>query len=214
MAASSNTLVQQFARAPRVGAVKTRLQPPLTASAACALHCELVRWTSATLGAAGFGEVELWVTGSPDDALFQDCLDLGMAAIRQQQGRDLGARMLFALDHGLARYPQVLLVGSDCPGLDADYLHRAATALQHSELVLGPARDGGYVLLGARRPVAPLFTDMPWGTDRVLAQTLQWARSMGLVTTLLEPLTDIDRPADLPHWQALRAAGSRSGRSG
>lgn len=211
MDARSSTLVQQFARAPRVGAVKTRLQPPLTASAAYALHCELVRWTSATLAAADFGGVELWVTDSPDDPLFRDCLGLGVGAVRQQQGGDLGARMLFALNHGLARYPRVLLVGSDCPELDVDYLDRAATALLQHELVLGPARDGGYVLLGARRPVTPLFADMPWGSDRVLALTLQRARTMGLATALLEPLTDIDRPADLPHWEALRAAGTRSG---
>jgi hypothetical protein len=211
MAARSNTLVQQFARAPRVGAVKTRLQPPLTAGAACALHCELVRWTSTTLAAADFSAVELWVTDSPDDPLFRDCLELGMGAVRLQQGGDLGARMLFALNHGLARYPRVLLVGSDCPQLDVHYLDRAATALLRHELVLGPARDGGYVLLGARRPVAPLFANMPWGSDGVLALTLQRARALGLATALLEPLTDIDRPADLPHWEALRAAGNRSG---
>ncbi len=138
-------------------------------------------------------------------------MGLGMDAVRQQQGGDLGARMLFALNHGLARYPRVLLVGSDCPELDADYLGRAAAALLQHELVLGPARDGGYVLLGARRPVAPLFADMPWGSDRVLELTLQRARAMGLATALLEPLNDVDRPADLLHWEALRAAGNRSG---
>lgn len=213
MAARSDTLVQQFARAPQPGAVKTRLQPPLTASDACALHCDLVRWTSATLVAAEFAQAELWVTENPDDPLFQACLARGMSEVRRQCGGNLGARMAYALRHGLARYPRVLLVGSDCPALDTSYLHRAAAALLQHELVLGPALDGGYVLVGARRAVDPVFHNIPWGGDQVLVQTVQRARDAGFTTTLLEPLRDIDRPADLPYWEALRAAG-RAGEGG
>ena len=120
-------LLLQFARAPAVGRVKTRMMPQLTAQQACDLHCELVLWTTRQLVGCGLGDVELWCTGARSSAV-QQCQELGVTAVSQQAGADLGERMYRALRAGLARYDKVILVGSDCPGLDEAYLRRAVRA--------------------------------------------------------------------------------------
>ncbi|PLW82671.1 hypothetical protein CWI75_08795 [Kineobactrum sediminis] len=205
MADKPDSLVlQQFAKAPQPGRVKTRMQPLLSPEQACELHCELVQWTCKTLLNAALGPVELWVSDAPQHPLFKACETSGVASVCRQLGTDLGARMQDALASGLARYKYVLLVGSDCPALDTVYLRAAASALRDHDLVLGPACDGGYVLLGARRPVDALFADMPWGTDQVFALTLARARKAGWHVAVLEPLRDIDRPEDLQYWQSLQ----------
>jgi len=201
---TERVLLQQFAKEPEPGRVKTRMLPQLSALEACALHEELVRWTCATLLDSALGEVELWVAGDPGHALFRDCAAPGQLTLRQQVGGNLGARMQHALNDGLARAERVLLVGSDCPALCSLYLLQALEALEDADLVLGPALDGGYVLIGARKPVDAVFVDIAWGGSGVLAETLARARAAAISVQLLQPLADIDRPEDLPHWQTLR----------
>jgi rSAM/selenodomain-associated transferase 1 len=196
----------QFAREPAVGAVKTRMIPHLSPVEACALHGELVLWTAGTLVGAGLGRVELAVAGATEHSLFQRCLRLGVAGLGCQQGADLGERMYNALATGLARFEQVVLVGSDCPAIDADYLTRALAALGQAEVVLGPAADGGYVLIGARRVRREVFEGIPWGTAAVFAETAQRLRRLDMSWLELPTLVDIDRPEDLAHWSALRDA--------
>lgn len=198
MAVSDNRpLLIQFAREPVPGAVKTRLIPALGAAGACALHEALVWHTCRNLLALGHARVQLWVAGDPLHPLFQRCRDAGVESLHAQQGQDLGERMAAALRRGLDESPRVLLVGSDCPGLDADYLHQALTLLAAFPLVLGPARDGGYVLVGARQPVDALFREVPWGSDEVLQCSLENARRAGWAVGLLPERVDIDRPQDL-----------------
>jgi hypothetical protein len=100
---------------------------------------------------------------------------------------------LRALDAGR----EVILVGSDAPSLDADYVRRAVGELASADAVFGPALDGGYVLLGLRVFCEALFTDMPWGTDRVLEVSLSRLEAAGFSYRLLDALPDIDRPEDL-----------------
>lgn len=204
---AESVLLQQFAKAPEPGRVKTRMQPQLSALEACALHEELVRWTCETLLDSALGAVELWVAGDPAHALFRDCAALGQLTLRRQAGADLGMRMQHALNDGLARADRVLLVGSDCPGLTAPYLREALRALDDAELVLGPALDGGYVLIGAKRPVEAVFEDIAWGSSRVLADTLARALAAGITLQQLPALQDIDRPEDLGHWRTLQQRG-------
>lgn len=202
----------QFAREPVVGAVKTRMIPHLSPEQACELHCELVLRTVDTLSAAGLGPVELAVTDNVEHALFARCRASGVAGIDRQRGADLGERMYNALVGGLARFDRVVLVGSDCPGIDGDYLVQAVSALDHADIVLGPAVDGGYVLIGATRIFPEVFAEVPWGSDSVFAQTLGRLRSLKLEWLELPALADIDRPEDLPAWLALRSsegAGNR-----
>jgi len=209
---TERVLLQQFAKAPEPGRVKTRMLPQLSALEACALHEELVRWTCATLLESALGAVELWVAGDPAHAVFRDCASPGQLALRQQVGADLGRRMQHALNDGLARADRVLLVGSDCPALCRGYLQQALTALNDADLVLGPALDGGYVLIGARRPVDAVFVDIGWGGSAVLAETLARALTAGISVTRLQSLQDIDRPEDLRHWRALRDGRGSGGR--
>lgn len=119
-------------------------------------------------------------------------------AWQPQQGADLGERMAHAFAQAFERgFQRVVLVGADCPSLDVAVLARAFQALGRHELVLGPAGDGGYYLIGLNRPCPALFSGIAWGSHQVLAQTLAAAARAALVTALLERLPDVDRPADL-----------------
>lgn len=205
-AASAGHLLLQFARTPREGEVKTRLIPRLGAAGACALHCELTLWTCHQLLASRLGPVELWVDGDASHGLFDRCRDEGVTGIYAQCGEDLGQRMYHALCAGLALSTCVILVGSDCPGIDPDYLQQAASALRSASVVLGPATDGGYVLIGARRIDARVFCGIPWGSENVYAKTVAALEQAGLDWAALPVLTDIDRPSDLPVWEAVRGS--------
>lgn len=201
------TLLIQFARAPLAGQVKTRMIPTLSATEACDLHCALVRWTARQLVASGVGPVQLAVTSDAQHPLFQDCLAYGVGEVLLQRGADLGERMFHALSDALACFERVILVGSDCPGLDGPYLAQAVTALDQAPLVLGPAQDGGYVLIGARRIARELFEGIDWGSDHVYQQTVSLLAALGWNWQSLPEKVDIDRPEDLPQWHALVQQG-------
>ncbi len=203
MVERGGALLIQFARTPVVGGVKTRLVPELGEEGACALHIELVRHTCDQLLAAALGPLEIWVAGSAEHPVFADCLAVGAAALRQQQGADLGERMFSALRDGLDRAERVLLVGSDCPELDPDYLAGALNALDGAPVVFGPAADGGYVLVGAKAVTEALFTGIAWGESSVLAKTLERAESLGWRVATLATKADIDRPEDLQRWRGV-----------
>lgn len=202
---AGEVLLIQFARAPLPGRVKTRMMPHLSATDACNLHCELVLWTCRRLLDSGLGKVELSVAGGAAYPLFERCREMGVARIREQSGRDLGQRMYRALLAGLVDHDRVILVGSDCPGIDEAYLGRALLSLEHAPVVLGPATDGGYVLIGASRIHEQVFEDIPWGTDQVFARSIAALDAAGLDWEALPELADIDRPRDLSIWESLRA---------
>ncbi|MYK03446.1 MAG: glycosyltransferase, partial [Gammaproteobacteria bacterium] len=127
--------------------------------------------------------------------------------IRLQQGEDLGSRMHNAAVVELAEdgVECVLIVGSDCPALTPDYLEQALDALSAGvEVVLGPARDGGYVLIGLRQVSWELFSGVDWSGPGVLEQTLERVREVGLSHQLLESSWDVDDAEDLPLLEALR----------
>ena len=122
----------------------------------------------------------------------------------QQQGQHLGTRMDFALRHGLARHDKVVLIGADAPSIDQHYLAEAFRALDQSSVVIGPALDGGYVLVGLNAPAPFLFRDMPWGTPDVMGMTLERLFSGGVGFHILAERWDIDTLQDmqqhLPDW--------------
>lgn len=196
------TAVLVFAKAPRPGAVKTRLIPVLGADGAAQLAAALIARTLATAAASRLGPVELWCAPDADDAQLQALAAAQGVSRRGQRGRDLGERMAHALADALTRHPQAVLIGCDCPPLTVADLHTAARHLEDgAEATLLPAEDGGYVLIGGRRaahPVARLFAGVPWGTATVLAATRANAARAGLRLAEGRVLWDIDRPADLP----------------
>lgn len=190
-------VLAQLAREPIPGQVKTRMTPFLTAERAADLHGAMVRHIAAKL--CRLGALELWVAGDANAAFFRDCQQLGNISLHEQAGGDLGARMQHIVDQGLSRADKVILVGSDVPGLDTDYIEQAVAALDHADAVLGPAEDGGYVLVGLAQRCDAIFNNMPWGTETVLARTLAALEESGLTRELLSSLPDVDRPEDLRH---------------
>ena len=193
-----------FAKAPVPGQVKTRLAPVLAAAGAAALHARLVEESIARFTAATLCPVELHCAPDTHHPLFQDLAQRHSITCRAQRGGDLGARMGHAAEQCLEAGGWPLLVGTDCPLLDRAMLVAACEALQDGHpAVLGPAEDGGYVLLGLRQPVPELFRDMAWGTDRVLADTRARLAARGWDWHELPLLWDLDRPGDLRRYQAL-----------
>ncbi len=190
--------LQIFARAPVPGEAKTRLIPLLGAAGAAELQARLLRRTVETALAAFLAPVQLWCTPDCDHPAFRAWPEVSR---HLQQGGELGERMAHALSSGLRRAERVVLIGTDCPGLDAAYLQRALEFLADHDVVLGPAEDGGYVLIGCRRPVE-IFHRIDWGTDRVLLQTRERLREAGIGWRELPLRWDVDRPPDLQRMVA------------
>ena len=192
-----------FTRYPEPGKVKTRLVPALGPEGSCALHRQMTEGTVKQLQKLFFlrpVSIEIRYDGG-NQGLMQEWL--GSDWHFSTQGPDpLGLRLERAFQEAFqAGFHRVVLIGSDCPGLTRLLLEKALNHLAHHDLVLGPARDGGYYLIGMGRILRPLFVDIPWGTETVCHKTLEIAREMGLNVVLLETLDDIDRPEDLCLWE-------------
>jgi len=190
------TCILQFAKAPRAGHVKTRLEPALGEQGALELHKKLVRHTWQTLHRADVATVQLWVDSVAESDFFSTLTPM-VETLHQQQGADLGQRMMQAIGQTLAQFEQVILVGSDCPALDEGYLSQAVNALESADVVLGPASDGGYVLIGMRQLRAEVFRHINWGSDQVLMQTRARLEQSGCQWHELPERWDVDRPEDL-----------------
>jgi rSAM/selenodomain-associated transferase 1 len=197
---AADALVIVFARAPLAGAVKTRLVARLGAQRAARLHERLTRTALRTAAAAGCGPVELHASAA--HARF-DALGV---TLRSQRGADLGERMHHALRSALRRHRIAVLIGADCPALRPQDLRRAVRWLRGgADVVLAPAEDGGYALIGARRLAATLFDGVPWGSARALERTARNAARAGLRVRLLRTVWDVDRPEDLERLRSLRS---------
>lgn len=199
-----------FARTPRLGQVKKRLAQRIGAVRALAAHEALLRRSLERCGGDAAYHFELWLTDL-DAATFTNYASPGLTLHQQPEG-DLGQRMAAVLSHGLDAAEMRVLIGSDCPDIDRRYVRQAFVALARADVVLGPAEDGGYGLIGWRAPVPDLFADVPWGTSEVLAVTLSRAAAAGARVALLREIYDVDTPAD---WQRfLRATGVPSPETG
>ena len=187
-----------FARAPKLGAVKTRLVPPLSGEQALALHRALVEDTLERLSRVGGDSVERWLYLS-EPLPGQDALKIPSTwTLALQTGDDLGSRMAAAFRDGLHEEPgRTILLGSDSPTLPLEYLGQALKELVDHEVVLGPAEDGGYYLVGCSRLVPELFQSIDWGTDRVLSQSKDALAKAEREFTLLPPWYDVDSEKDL-----------------
>ena len=187
-----------FGRSPERGKVKKRLQSLIGADKALSLHKAMCRRMLQLLRNIAIAETQFWVT-SDSNQDFLCSLSAGNSLIKQPDG-NLGDKMLFAISQalGVPNKKGVLLIGCDCPAITATYLKEAASRLnQGAKLVLGPAEDGGYVLIGVDGVHPELFRDIDWGSERVFSQTVNNARALGIDCVTLEPLWDVDRPEDL-----------------
>jgi uncharacterized protein len=187
-----------FTRYPALGLTKTRLIPALGPLGAAQLHRQLAVRTlqkARDLGSRHGLEIEVRYFGATRRQM-RRWLGPGLTYREQCEG-DIGRRMDHAMSEAMGDgCGRVLLIGTDVPGCTVEALQRALAAIEAYDLVLGPTTDGGYWLIGLRRP-ARLFNGVAWGTDAVLRQTLERAADQGLRVLTLAPLSDVDRPEDL-----------------
>ena len=192
-----------FTRYPEPGKSKTRLIPVLGPEAAADLHRRMVEYTlyrTRKFITSSSVSLEIRFEGASEDWI-KNWLGPGLRCCPQGDG-DIGRRMRRAFDEAFqAGAERVIIVGTDIPGLTEDLARRALALLRDFDIVFGPARDGGYYLIGLRRPIHQLFEAIPWGTDQVLQKTLRTAGDLQLRVSLLDRLEDVDRPEDLPVWE-------------
>lgn len=191
-----------FARAPVMGRCKTRLIPAYGARGAAAMHRDLSERTLALATASGIAS-ELWCEPDSGHGFFHACRRRNGVALRRQPAGDLGHKMGYALNAALrSGAHKALVIGTDCAALMVTDLRAAIAALDQHDCVLQPATDGGYVLIGARRPVHAALRGIRWSSGLELAQTRQRLALRGLSCALLPPLWDVDHAPDVRRARA------------
>lgn len=188
-----------FARPPLPGLVKTRLAVDVGNAKAARVYRHCLEHALDVVRGSGL-DYQVYLTRECDEPPLLD------EQYRLQKGRDLGARMINALRDMIDGDKRAaIIIGSDCLDLDPVHLRQAAQSLSDHELVLMPAVDGGFVLIGCREANLELFRSVAWGSGGVLKQTLANARGLGYRVCLLETLRDIDTLQDLEHYPELLA---------
>lgn len=200
---TSHAALVIFAKAPIPGQVKTRLCPPLTHDEAATLHGSFVLDTLERTKSA-IAKLKLPIdrylacAPSATHVFFKIMEERHGVNVIDQLGDDLGVRMNQAFELIFSRgYQHAFIIGTDVPTLPLDHFQQALALLETHDLVLGPAVDGGYYLIGLKRMAPELFTGIPWSTDQVLTLTQDNATSLGLKTALLPSWRDVDTLADL-----------------
>jgi rSAM/selenodomain-associated transferase 1 len=200
---TSHAALVIFAKAPIPGEVKTRLCPPLTPDEAATLHgsfvLDMLERTKLAVAKLQLPfHRYLACTPSSDLVFFKIMEERQGVRLLDQVGEDLGRRMhRIFLDLFAKGYEQVIIVGTDVPTLPLSVYQEAFVMLGRSDMVLGPALDGGYYLIGLKQPAEQLFTGVPWSTDQVLAVTQQNAKALGLSVGLTTLWRDVDTITDL-----------------
>ena len=187
-----------FTRTPIPGKVKTRLIPITGEAGAVEIHTELLKQTIETAKRSSIKHIELWCTPTTEHQTLAALAENFSITLKTQAGGDLGERMCFAIEQALRSYNGVLLIGSDCIELSEFDLELALEKLINGcDVVLGPAYDGGYYLIGLTKSYRQLFINIEWGTDRVLEKTRERVAQLKLKSYELARRRDIDRPEDL-----------------
>ncbi|HUT93907.1 MAG TPA: TIGR04283 family arsenosugar biosynthesis glycosyltransferase [Thermoguttaceae bacterium] len=195
-----------FTRYPEPHKTKTRLIPALGAEGAAELQREMtlrtLHWAK-QLAKTIPVSVEVRFDGG-DELRMQECFGDDFPCCPQGPG-DLGSRMAHAVQEAFQGGAQrVVVVGTDCPEITLDVVTDAFDRLASCDVVLGPAGDGGYYLIGLQREVPELLTSMPWGTEHVFHETVRRAKELSLSVSCIQTLADVDRPEDLPIWHRLK----------
>jgi rSAM/selenodomain-associated transferase 1 len=192
-----------YAKRPLPGYAKTRLGVVIGAEQAAGVYARLLYGYLLDLLRADLGKtrVELSLASPADVPFFAAAFP--ELAVRPQIAGDLGQRMAASFAQAFTEGAEaVVLTGSDIPGLDSQLVCAAFDALTESPAVIGPARDGGYYLVGMRAPGVSLFDGIEWSTERVLAQTEALARSRGIRLAYLPELEDVDTEEEYDRWRS------------
>lgn len=192
-----------FTKSPVLGEVKTRLQPEYSQEQSLILHKKLLLNTLSLTENLNYLDIELCCTPNRNTLFFLECENRFPVTLSDQQGDDLGERMAFSLSVALQTYGKVIIIGTDCPAIDDFYIEQAIQALDEHDTVIGPAADGGYVLLGLRKFSLELFTDISWGSDKVFAQTQNVLNDLAWSYKELGIMHDIDRAEDVLRYTDL-----------
>lgn len=186
-----------FIKNPVLGRVKTRLAQKLGDEQALAVYRLLLQRTRAAAIQIDAARIVAYSDFIPDS----DEWDTSLFLKSLQSGQDLGQRMFQALASALENHPAAILAGGDIPQLSPEVLTEAIQQLQYHDLVIGPASDGGYYLIGMKRPEPRLFEDIAWSTPTVCRQTLAKARALQLSAHILPTLHDVDEAED---WEKVK----------
>ena len=204
----TDAIVLVFSKAPVAGEVNTRLTPFISHDEAADLQRELVHNRLEMLEASSLCRYQLWCAPDTQHPFFKDCADIYGIDLKTQTGIDLGERMLNASRTMLESYSKVIIIGTDAPALGVDQLEQAISELDHHDAVLVPAEDGGYVLLGARVQHDEMLKGVPWGTEKVLASTLDNMARLNIDCALVGKSWDVHRPEDFERYRRLKCGVS------
>jgi rSAM/selenodomain-associated transferase 1 len=193
-----------FSKAPVAGQVNTRLVPYISAEQAAQLHEELTHDRLQMCTSTDTCAVQLWCSPDTEHRFFDECHHRYGVQLQTQYGSDLGERMSNALKSVLGSYKKVIIIGTDAPELDRDAIYAVFKQLEQKDVVLVPAEDGGYVLLGVSKYHDEMLTGIPWGTENVLARTVQNIERLKLDYDLVGSGWDVDRPEDLDRYRKLK----------
>lgn len=186
-----------FIKNPREGKVKTRLARTLGDEQALAIYLSLLDRVRRTARLVDSDRLVYYSDFIPE----KDDWEETHFQKRLQSGNDLGVRMFGALKAELATHPAAILIGGDVPGITPDIIRDGFEQLTKTDLVFGPAADGGYYLIGMNRPIPEIFEDIPWSTDKVLDVSVQKARQSNLSVSFLPTLQDVD---ELEDWEKVK----------
>lgn len=212
------TAVIVMTRIPAAGFTKTRLVGRLSNKECAALHSACLWDICSLLISLGWPAYISFTGTSTEEGLNKEQLEqkcglhpglLGSFEIMEQEGNDLGERMLNSFNHVLEHYPAAIILGSDLPQLAIMTLRKAARLLEDNDIVLGPCTDGGYYLLGVKNSYPFLFHNIPWGSDQVLQLTRERAQNHRLSLAQLQEARDLDRWEDLLHFMEQTAVENR-----
>ncbi len=201
-----------FVKSPVPGKCKTRLTPYLSAEQACEFYKKLINTCFANISLLNKIDIAIYAYPDTQNPYIKNLAQTHSTSLHIQQGHNLGDRMHNAIKASLQTYDKSVLIGTDCPVLNHTYINQAFEALEQHDMVLGPAKDGGYVLIGATKIDAGLFSGIHWGTDTVLQQSIENNKVAGYTTHLLNTLWDIDVPEDYIQYQSqIKARGNDNG---
>ncbi len=187
-----------FAKAPIPGQVKKRLMPVLGAMGSAKLHQEMLEQKLRLTHDHQIAPTELHCWPDKLHPYFQEAQIRYALQLHDQQGEDLGQRMAHSMQRSIDRHRNVVLIGTDSPPLDSSYLTHAFQTLQDgANAVIGPAQDGGYILIGLSRFDADIFAEIEWGGRDVCNQTISRLERLSYNHVVLDTLWDVDRPEDL-----------------